>query len=76
MSEHVQSQPCDEYIAIEKDSDCHATGGFISISREQVQGMDRQDAVVGNCDDQNKEATKQPQPVDSMLSVECHNAVK
>ena len=74
MSAHPQNQ-CDNNIDIGKDSDCHATDGYSSIPREEVQGMDRQDVVVGNssCDDQNKKAV---QPVDGMLSVECHSAVK
>lgn len=75
MSAHAQKQPCDDdNIDIGNDSDCHATDGFSSIPKEEVQGMDKQDVVVGNnCEDQNKKAV---QPVDSMLSVVCHNTVK
>ena len=75
MSASAQNQPFDDdNIATEEDPDCHANDGFSSIPMEEVQGMDRQDIVVGNnCDDQNK---KSIQPVDGMLSVERHSAVK
>lgn len=71
----AQNQPCDDNnIAIGKDLDCHANDSFSSIPMEEVQGMDRQDVVVGiDCDNHNKKAI---QPVHGMLSVECHNAVK